>query len=71
MEVPEIQWVDRVVEIPEYFYNTRYVPKVEIRENIIERPVYEDKWVEKYVEVPRVEEIVRYRDIIEAEEVIK
>ena len=71
VEVPQIEWVERVVEVPEVIYNTKIVPKVEIRENIVEKPVFVQKWVEKIVEVSVVEEVIRYRTIHEPEEIIK
>lgn len=71
VEVPQIEWVERVVEVPEVMYNTKIVPKVEIRENIVEKPVFCQKWVEKIVEVSVVEEVIRYRTIHEPEEIIK
>lgn len=71
VEVPQVEWVERVVEVPEVVYNTKLVPKIEIRENIVEKPVFHQKWVEKIVEVAVVEEVIRYRTIHEPEEIIK
>lgn len=71
VEVPQVEWVEKVVSVPHWVYRPKLVPKVVLKENIIEKPVYVDKWVEKFVEVPYVEEVVRYRTVHVAEEVIK
>lgn len=71
VEVPEVKVVDKIVELPRYEYQYKYVHKIETQENIIQRPKYETKYVEKIVEVPQVKEVVRYQDVEEVEEVIR
>lgn len=71
VEVPEVKVVDKIVEVPRYEYQYKYVQKIETQENIIQRPKYETKYVEKIVEVPQVKEVVRYQDVEEIEEVIR
>lgn len=71
VEIPQVEWVEKVVSVPNYVFRSKLVPKVVLKENIIEKPVYVDKWVEKIVEVPYVEEVVRYRTVHVPEEVIK
>ena len=71
MEVPEVKVVDKIVEVPSYEYQYKYVPKIETQENVIQRPKYETKYVEKIVEVPQIKEVVRYQDVEEVEEVIR
>lgn len=63
--------MDKIIEVPEYQYEYKYVPKIETKENIIQRPRYETKYIEKVVEVSQVKEVVRYQDVQEVEEIIR
>ncbi|SBT34737.1 membrane skeletal protein [Plasmodium ovale wallikeri] len=71
VEVPEVKFVDKIVDVPRIQYCFKYVPKVEVQENIIKRPVFEKKIVEKIVEVPRVKEMKRFQEVETVEYVIK
>eukprot|EP01071_Lankesteria_metandrocarpae_P006597 Lankesteria_metandrocarpae@DN4417_c1_g1_i1.p1 len=79
VEVPEIQYVERVVEVPERVVQERlvHVPKIEVHERVIEVPRYVDQerivevaeieykevLIEKFVEVPEYREEVVVREV--------